>query len=345
MRDIRVMANASMKEAYYIKAKNGERLATVNEKKQLVQGIFKKEVYFLPKEKREKLLYFTWACTGEHKWINKLNTWGEDVAITSDLAWGEIGEAIKYLRSAEFLKIDVLELQKGLKDIKYLAKADDEVIDNSNKDKIKTVYSKYKDKTDDYGKLVADICRKSLKYGTVLSEKQLRVVMKAYENLSVESESAYNKFDGELKQRMQDMMYFFSYKKTDFKYNFMSSILKNKICSAKQKALIDEWYADYLEQKRLVAPVMEIGDDDEITDDDIIPAESDTIFTDDAMDISEFEDEASSFGFGEDRKSKKTYSREYNSGDDRDIQSKLNGIKGVNNSSIKVPDMTKGLIW
>lgn len=312
------MAEASMKEVYYVHAKNGDRLATKNEKKQLVDGIYKQEVFYLPKEKREKLLYFTWAVTGKTHWINKFTSWGNDVQVSSEIAWLEIEKSIQYLRSAEFLKVDVLELKKGFKEIKYLDSAEDEIIDKSNADKIKIVYNKFRDRTDSYGKMVADIARKATRYGQVLSAKQMNVILKAYEQVSVESEDSYNKYSDSLLVKMQEMLNFFSYKKTDFQYTFMQSIIKKKSCSLKQKNLIDQWYKEYEdiknERKENETEVFELDGDDFIIEDD------DPIIATDGIDEEEIEED---------------FSEE----DNRSVDDKISGIKGIK-SQLIMPNMS-----
>ena len=264
--DLMAMVKASRHEVYWVHAKNGDRLATKNEKKRLVNGIFKKEVLFLPKEKRELLLYFVWACNGEFKLIKPFTMWDSNITVTSEAAWIKVDEAIKYLRSAQFLKVDVLELKKGLIETKYLNKADDEIVDNSLDNKLQVVYNKFKDRNDSYSKLVTDIAKKAMKYKAVLSEKQVAIILKAYETAIATSDEEYNKFDTDLLMKMNELLDFFSYKKTDFEYKFMTDIIKKKKCSMKQKDLIMQWYDSLLEKKRSMLEVDEIGSDDDYSD-------------------------------------------------------------------------------
>lgn len=259
--DLMSMVNASKHDVYWVHAKNGDRLATKNERKRLVNGIFKKELYFLPKEKRELLIYFVWACTGEFKLIRSFALWDSNVDIIGDIAWIKLNESIKYLRSSQFLKVDILELKKGLIETKYLNKADDEIIDNSLDDKLQVVYNRFKDRTDSYSKMVTDISKKAMKYKAVLSEKQVAIILKAYESVISAPIEEYNKFDVDLHKKMIELMEFYSYKKTDFEYKFMQDIIKKKKCSIKQKELILQWYDGYLEKVNNMLEVDEIGEE------------------------------------------------------------------------------------
>lgn len=264
--DLMMMAKASRHEVYWVHAKNGDRLATKNEKKRLVNGIFKKEVLFLPKDKRELLLYFVWACTNDFKLIKPFTMWDSNITVTSEVAWIKLNEAIKYLMSSQFLKVDVLELKKGLIETKYLSKADDEIIDNSLDNKLQVVYNKYKDRSDSYSKLITDIAKRAMKYKAVLSEKQVAIILKAYETAISTSDEEYNKFDTDLLLKMNELMDFFSYKKTDFEYKFMTDIIKKRRCSIKQRDLILQWYDSLIEKKNSMLEVDEIGADDDYTD-------------------------------------------------------------------------------
>ena len=263
--DLNVMAKASKQDVYWMHAKNGDRIATVAEKKQYVSGIFKKEIYFLEPEKREKLLYFVWACYKDSKWIKKFSTFDNNTDVTSDEVWMVLADAVKYLRSSEFLKVDILELKKGLIEIKYLKHADDEVINKGESNKLKQVYNAFKDRTDSYSKMVADISKKALKYNTVLSEKQMNVINKAYDSI-INTDDTYNKFNAQVLVKIQEILSFFDFKKTDFKYKLLTQVKDKKVCSIKQLDLINEWYDEYQEKKRSVISVDEIDDDFEMED-------------------------------------------------------------------------------
>lgn len=279
--DLNIMAKASKQDVYWMHAKNGDRLATVNEKKQYVPGIFKKEVFFIDPEKREKLLYFVWACYKDSRWIKKFSSFDENTDITSNEVWLILSEAIKYLRSSDFLKVDILELKKGLHEIKYLRKADDEVENTGEKNKLKEVYKAYKDRTDSYAKLVSDIARKALKYNTVLSEKQMNVINKAYDSV-INTDDSYNKFDAQVLARIQEILNFFDFKKTDFKYKVLTQVKDKKVCSLKQLELINEWYDEYKEKKSSVISVDEIDDD--------LDVENDTTYASDSIDVDDIDD-------------------------------------------------------
>ena len=114
--DLNIMANASLKKAVYVHAPNGDRLATLRERSSCVKELFKKDIYFLAPDKREKLLYFVWACYGNDNLISKFSKL-KSSDITSNEVWEVLFPAIQYLRSSEFLKVDILKLQEGLKEI------------------------------------------------------------------------------------------------------------------------------------------------------------------------------------------------------------------------------------
>lgn len=257
------LVKASMHEVYYVHAKNGDRIATKREKRQLIDGIYKKELYFMPLDKRELLLYYAWAITNNYHLINKLVVWDKNITVIDDVAWIKINEALNYLKSSQFLKIDVYELQKGIKETVYPNKADDEIRDPKLDNKLKEVYNKYKNvKNDSYAKMITDIANKAIKYGDVLSEKQIAVINRAYDSMLNDNKS-YNKYGTEIEEKINALFNFFAYKKTDFQYNFLHTILQYKKCSVKQKDLIDQWYDEMQEQKKSMLHVDEIDLSDE----------------------------------------------------------------------------------
>lgn len=325
-RDLMKMADASKQDVYWVQAKNGDRLATKNEVKRLVEGIYKKEVYFLPKDKRELLLYFVWACTGEFKLIRSFTSWDSNTLIIGDIAWIKLDEAIKYLRSSQFLKVDIIELQKGTIETKYLDKADDEIVDNSLGNKLQIVYNRYKDKTDSYSKMVSDIAKKALKYNAVLTAKQVNVVLKAYEQVISASDEEYNKFNAELHRKMVELIEFYAYKKTDFEYKFMQEIIKNKRCSLKQRDLILQWYDGYLEKKNSMFEVDEIGDEyDDVTDNGEATEVREVAENKELKDINDFE----------------IPDLDIDLFDDSESQEKKKSVS----LDVELPDLTDGFIW
>lgn len=247
--DVMSMYNASRKEVYYIKAKNGDRIATINEKNQLVKGIYKKDMLFIPEEKRNLLAYFTWSVNGNYSIIKRLDTIKRTDELTSDTVWNYLEKSIEYLSSNEFLEHDILDLKKGLNSIRYPSSADDEVIDRACEDKIIKVYDVYKDlPKNTYNTMVCDIARKAIKYSATLSQKQLSVINSAYDKLIYQRDSL-DRFNDELVENMQSLFDFYSYKKSSFHYRFLKDILKNKRCTEKQYKLIEQWL-DQLKEDR-----------------------------------------------------------------------------------------------
>lgn len=261
--DLHVYANASKQVVYRIKGELGDRLATEKEVKTLVKGLYKSDVYFIDKDKRELLLYFIWACTGEYKLIRAFSMFNNDVDITSEAVWEVLSKAINYLRSYQFLKVDCLELKKGLRPIKQLKGAEDEVINNDLKNRLKAVCKACKDSTNSYDKMAYDIAHKALKFNSILSEKQLNVINRAYEN-TLKKESDYNKYNSELKNKMESMLEFYSYSKKSFEYKLMNGVLEKKMCSPKQEAIILDWYEEYLKKRNDMLVVEEIGGEEDM---------------------------------------------------------------------------------
>lgn len=266
--DVMTYVKASSQFGYFVHAKNGDRLATVGEKKDLVKGLFKRRVYFMPEDKVPNLMLFAWSCTGNVDLVkNYFPAITEYTSPAEDVIWTLLNEAIQYLLSDAFLKKDIFELQKGLKPLRYPNKAEDEIFDRSKEEKIKSVYDVYKGRKDAYGKMVIDICNKALRYRGRLSEKQIAVINNAYDRL-LNEDTRVNKYDGTLVQRIRKILEFYTYNKKDFDYVFLKQILERKRCSEKQYAIFEEIYERYLDdiqnyQSSLTVDVIETDDSDE----------------------------------------------------------------------------------
>lgn len=255
--DLYNYVKASKQEVYCVHAPNGDRIATKSEIKLLVPEIYKEDKYFIPKEKRELLLYFVWACTGEYKLINKFSLMSNTVSVVSEEAWVYLDEAITYLRSSEFLQKDIQDLLKGREAIKYPSSAPDELNGSQDmQDKLQKVYDFYKDRTSDsYCKLVCDIAKKGLKYKVILSNKQLSIIGKAYDQM-LNPDDKYNRFTPELKGKINEMLNWYSIGESQFTINVMKGVLNSKYCSLKQYRLIIQWYEEYMNEKqKLLKPL------------------------------------------------------------------------------------------
>lgn len=266
--DIMNYAKASSKLAYYVHAKNGDRLATVGEKKDLVKGLFKRRYYYMPEDKVPHLLLFVWSCTGNERLVKEYFPFiDEDTSPAEDRLWAVLNEAVQYLLSDEFLKKDIFQLQKGMKPLKYPESAEDEIFDKSKEEKVRAVYAAFKDGRDDYSRMINDICLKALKSRVRLSEKQINVINNAYDRI-LEVDNRVNKFDDTLAQRIRKILEFYTYNKKDFEYVFLRKILERKRCSVKQYEVYESIYERYLEdiknyQSSLTIDVIETEEDDD----------------------------------------------------------------------------------
>ena len=290
--DLNIMANASLKKAVYVHAPNGDRLATLRERSSCVKELFKKDIYFLAPDKREKLLYFVWACYGNDNLISKFSKL-KSSDITSNEVWEVLFPAIQYLRSSEFLKVDILKLQEGLKEIQYPESAEDEIDNKDFREMLEKTYNGYRDRRDSYSVMIQDICRKALKKNRILSDKQISVVKKAYESLIKNEDNTYNKYDSSIEEKIKELLDFYDYDSKSFNYKILTQVLANKRCSIKQLNIINDIYDKYLERKDDIIEVDAIDDsvsyskESEIIEDD---ADTEVEYSGDKIEIPDIEE-------------------------------------------------------
>lgn len=255
--DLMQFVKAGKQQVYYVHRTNGgERLATKTEVKLLVSACFKRSVYFIAEEKLNHLRVFAWAHTGQFELLNSAGynireyagkgTTAEDnnrVMFDKDIM-DAITNSIAYLMSDEFLQVDALELVKGTKPVEYLDTAEDEIHDLGLKVKLEAIKSKCSGTNNEFLNIAYDIAYKALKFNNVvLSPKQMNVVNKAYEAL--EAETTNNMYSEELESKMRKIREFNRYKKGTFMAKLVSTISKNKRCSAKQYDIIQVEYEKF----------------------------------------------------------------------------------------------------
>lgn len=255
--DFRRLVEASKQTAYYVTTALGERLATKNEIKSIVSGVYKKDTYFLPKEKREKLLLFGWCVTGDERYYYQSGAerYKDDFTKLEKLH-NKIMDAIEWLSSEEFFEKDIKELAKGAKPIEYPDKADDEIKEGSLVAMLKYIKEHGTEDTS-YDRIALDIAEKCLKYKKyAISEKQLYIVKKVYEKLTkpVEQEPIIeeipkklkdnkpNLFNDELVDKIKEIVKHPLFKKSGFVAKIIESVLRYKKCSEKQYDVIMEEY-------------------------------------------------------------------------------------------------------
>ena len=250
------LVNASKQTAYYVTTALGERLATKNEIKSIVSGVYKKDTYFLPKEKREKLLLFGWCVTGDEKYYNQSNVdrYRKEFDRIEKL-YEEIWNSLTWLASDEFLTEDLKELAKGLKEIDYPDVADDEIKEGSLVSMLKYIQENGEDTTR-YGQIALDIAEKCIKYKTYdISEKQYYIVKIVYDQLvgkETPKENKYgetlkngkpNLFNDELFAKISKIAKHKSFKRDGFVAKVIGSVVRYKKCSEKQYNVLMEEYS------------------------------------------------------------------------------------------------------
>lgn len=250
------LVEASKQTAYYVTTALGERLATKNEIKSIVSGVYKKDTYFLPKEKREKLLLFGWCVTGDEKYYNQSNVerYKKEFDRIEKL-YEEIWNSLTWLASNEFLTEDLKELAKGLKEIDYPDVADDEIKEGSLVSMLKYIQENGEDTTR-YGQIALDIAEKCIKYKTYdISEKQYYIVKIVYDQLvgkETPKENNYgetlkngkpNLFNDELFAKISKIAKHKSFKRDGFVAKVIGSVVRYKKCSEKQYNVLMEEYS------------------------------------------------------------------------------------------------------
>ena len=250
--DFTRLVDASKQTAFYITTALGERLATKKELKSLVSGVYKKDTYYLSKEKRNMLLLFGWAITGNDDYyvMSGADRHGGDFErVESNYKY--IWESLVWLGSDEFITTDIKELSKGLKNIQYPDKAEDEVKDGSLVDMLRYI-SKNASEDTRYEKIALDIAQKCIRYKNYyISEKQLYIVNKVYAGLTGKEMDAEkvnatlkngkpNLYSDELIENMREIVRHPLFNKNSFPAKIIDSVVRFKKCSEKQYAVIDE---------------------------------------------------------------------------------------------------------
>ena len=250
------LVDASKQTAYYVTTALGERLATKNEIKSIVSGVYKKDFYYLSNEKRSKLLLFGWCVTGDEKYYmqSNVNRYKKEFDRIEKL-YEEIWNSLTWLASNEFLTEDLKELAKGLKEIDYPDVADDEIKEGSLVSMLKYIQENGEDTTR-YGQIALDIAEKCIKYKTYdISEKQSYIVKIVYDQLvekETPKENNYgetlkngkpNLFNDELFAKISKIAKHKSFKRDGFVAKVIGSVVRYKKCSEKQYNVLMEEYS------------------------------------------------------------------------------------------------------
>jgi len=250
------LVDASKQTAYYVTTALGERLATKNEIKSIVSGVYKKDFYYLSNEKRSKLLLFGWCVTGDEKYYMQSNVdrYRKEFDRLEKL-YEEIWNSLTWLASDEFLTEDLKELAKGLKEIDYPDVADDEIKEGSLVSMLKYIQENGEDTTR-YGQIALDIAEKCIKYKTYdISEKQYYIVKIVYDQLvekETPKENNYgetlkngkpNLFNDELFAKISKIAKHKSFKRDGFVAKVIGSVVRYKKCSEKQYNVLMEEYS------------------------------------------------------------------------------------------------------
>ncbi len=250
------LVDASKQTAYYVTTALGERLATKNEIKSIVSGVYKKDFYYLSNEKRSKLLLFGWCVTGDEKYYmqSNVNRYKKEFDRIEKL-YEEIWNSLTWLASDEFLTEDLKELAKGLKEIDYPDVADDEIKEGSLVSMLKYIQENGEDTTR-YGQIALDIAEKCIKYKTYdISEKQYYIVKIVYDQLvgkETPKENNYgetlkngkpNLFNDELFAKISKIAKHKSFKRDGFVAKVIGSVVRYKKCSEKQYNVLMEEYS------------------------------------------------------------------------------------------------------
>ena len=250
------LVDASKQTAYYVTTALGERLATKNEIKSIVSGVYKKDFYYLSNEKRSKLLLFGWCVTGDEKYYMQSNVdrYRKEFDRLEKL-YEEIWNSLTWLASDEFLTEDLKELAKGLKEIDYPDVADDEIKEGSLVSMLKYIQENGEDTTR-YGQIALDIAEKCIKYKTYdISEKQYYIVKIVYDQLvgkETPKENKYgetlkngkpNLFNDELFDKISKIAKHKSFKRDGFVAKVIGSVVRYKKCSEKQYNVLMEEYS------------------------------------------------------------------------------------------------------
>ena len=250
------LVDASKQTAYYVTTALGERLATKNEIKSIVSGVYKKDFYYLSNEKRSKLLLFGWCVTGDEKYYMQSNVdrYRKEFDRLEKL-YEEIWNSLTWLASDEFLTEDLKELAKGLKEIDYPDVADDEIKEGSLVSMLKYIQENGEDTTR-YGQIALDIAEKCIKYKNYdISEKQYYIVKIVYDQLvgkETPKENNYgetlkngkpNLFNDELFAKISKIAKHKSFKRDGFVAKVIGSVVRYKKCSEKQYNVLMEEYS------------------------------------------------------------------------------------------------------
>lgn len=248
------LVEASKQTALYITTALGERLATKSEKKSLVSGVYKKDTYFLDKEKRDMLLLFGWSVSGDDKYyiMSGVERYKEEYD-RLEKNYKDIWASLVWLGGDEFITQDLKELSKGLKPIVYADKAEDEVKEGSLIDMLKYIKDNANE-DNNYERIALDIAQKCIKFKNyAISEKQSYVVKSVYEKLTGVKEKNEtvseelkdgkpNLYNNELLGKLREMVKHPLFDKKSFTAQIMDSIVRYKKCSEKQNNIIEEEY-------------------------------------------------------------------------------------------------------
>lgn len=237
---------------YCVNGKNGERLATKNEKKKMLAGVYKKKECLLPSDKETYVLVGCWLFTGKDKYYNtaklfKYEGIGDKLLNNLDL----IRQSLDYMSTNEFVEEDCKKLLSN-KEPDYPDSAEDELEDVKLISMLKVVKKACDPESQNsFIRLAYDIADKAIKNkGHALSEKQLNIMKKVYEQEMAKknpkpeaNETRVNKYDKELQKQMnllKKKLNNFGFDKT--LKDIIQTVAIYKKCSEKQYNLIVNEY-------------------------------------------------------------------------------------------------------
>ena len=266
------LVKCNRKEVYYADAHNGERLATVLEVRQQRIGVFSRAKEVLTEEDSKCLYIFCWAIFGEAYYLKYAGIKPNKDELTNfELNMKGIIDAIRMMSKDSF---ENEKLPKVLKEarIVYPEDAEDELQERDMKELAKFFKNAIKENNSDFNKTAKAIVDSCVKYKKVPSEKQYRLVLKAYKHILSTAGSGENFYSPDLLQKIVDIEGSGELKKRKYKYmkDICTSVKKYGRASQKQHDIIANFHDSLTalrqaEEEKLFTDVDEIGFEEEET--------------------------------------------------------------------------------
>lgn len=235
---------------YKTQAKNGLRLATVNEINSRVAQLVSEDVLLVDENSYLNIVIFVYLCTGNDKLLETCNS-GIELDNILKLGTKEmIRVSSEYINSVKFVEdLDNMR-QNGV--VNYPTHADDEIKERGLDDKLSLVLNTLEKKSalSTYEQAALDIAKKGI-CGKSLSDKQVNVINSIYTEIT-SGKVRENYYSEEVEAKIKECNSYFSYKSNKFITNLFTNVLKYKKCSEKQLKVIDDEYNKMLDYKRTV---------------------------------------------------------------------------------------------